>query len=102
MFDGWAILRDDQVIREGWIVYAVALELFAAIESFGRWRHDFDDYFRVDDHIAILIEELHLSAYDHQVGIRVESFLRVTPSRQRSASAPHIFCERLAASSFQL
>src|SRR5262249_49847261 len=77
-------------------------KLFAAIEIFSRRRRDFDDDFWVDERIAILIEKLKLSAYDHEVGIGVESFLRVTTPRQRPASDSHILCERLTARAFQL
>src|SRR5262245_46005915 len=96
MFDGGAVLRHDQVIRKRWIECAVSQKLFAAIKRFGRWRRDFDDDLWVDDHIAILIKKLDLSAYDQEIRIGVESFLRVTPSRQWPAADFHILCERLA------
>src|SRR5262245_10296325 len=43
-----------------------------------------------------------LSAYDHEVGIGVQSFLRVTPSRKRPTSNFHIFREGLTGSTPQL
>src|SRR5687767_4520159 len=102
MFNEWAVLRDDQIIRKRWIVRAVTPKLFAAVESSGRWRRDFHDDLRIDDHVAMFIEKLNLSAYNYQVRVGVESFLRVTPSRQRPAPNFHILCERLAARAFQL
>src|SRR2546428_1598121 len=102
MFDEGPVLRDYQVIRKRWIVCAIASKLFAAIESLGRRRCDFDDNFWVDDRIAIFIGELKLSTHDHKIGIRVESFLRVTPSRQRPASDSRILSERLTARASQL
>src|SRR4030095_11136307 len=102
MFDVGAVLRDDQVICKRWIVRAVALELIAAIKSLGRRRSDFDDDFGVDDYIAILIEELKLSAHDQEIRIGVEPFLRVTTPRQRPTSDSHILCESLTARAFQL
>ena len=102
MFDEWKVLRDDQVIRKRWIVCAVAPKLVAAIESSGRRRRDFDDDFRIDDHITVLIQKLKLSAYDQEIRIGVESFLQITTSRQRPASDSHIFCGSLTARASQL